>query len=416
MIRLKDFTEFINESRIDEAGSTSPVRSMNGVIILAGKTSSSSVGDKVASEMGVKKNTIYELELPGIGVLANLARKEKYAGDFTKMAADNPKVKLTEKGSAKGDVLIVNDKEIKGGKGSISFLQSEVLEGDKAKPLNIKVANNGFIALVRLGAAMVNAASKVGTKDDSGWHPLSWYTAKNSSLELTLGGNPKDEESRVGSYCASLASTYRPSYNTFKITASAATVLCAAGPKVRVFEDPSEAWVVGIVNKAKPAKSTEEIINICGEYFNDTVNGLRKYEMVRHNMINTNDIDIKPLWEKYIADVKKYTSISPSRKGGGTEPLFDVKLNSEGSKAMNTMLAEIAKLLIPSSLPQGFGSNSEILKTAQEIVLQAFTPAKGSDFTQDVMEVQRKHTYGNVDIPGGVVSKENIKFKEGGII
>jgi hypothetical protein len=405
---VKSFRAFLNESIVNEAAG----EDNKTIVFLSGKASATKLGEEVAKQLGIKKDVIYTVELPSFGTLAFIANKESGpGGNFTLGAEKNNKIKITDTGkkSAGKDVLIINGKEIKDGKGIISFEKDEVL----GKSLTITASNNGFLAMVRLGSAMVQCAAK--SRDLVKPSGLSWFNATNSSLELGLGGNPKDESSREGTFAYAISSSYKPTYNAMKQIISLCIAKSAAPlnqPDELTFPDyKEENWTTGLLKRTKGVTDKEEIYKIAGEYLDKSINALRGFRLKSNDLINDQEIKASDLWLNYASKMNKYAS--KKRVGSGEKSREMVTLTPEGAIEARKLHNELAKRLAPSKLPEQFKASENLLKTAKEIVTYACEFPEKGDYNAPLENCQSKHTFGPAgSLPGSVGSGET-KYKEG---
>jgi len=405
---IKSFKAFINESIINEAAG----EDNKSIVFLSGRASSTRLGEDVAKQLGIKKDVIYTVELPSFGSLAFIANKESGpAGNFTLGAEKNNKIKITDTGkkSVGKDVLIVNGKGIKDGKGTILFEKEEVL----GKSLTITASNNGFLAMVRLGSAMLQCAAK--SKEMVKPSGLSWFNATNSSIELGLGGNPKEESSREGLFTYAITNSYTPTYNVIKHMISICIAKSAAPanqPDELTFLDyKDDSWTAELLKRTKGVTDREEIYKIAGKYLDDSINIARTIRIKTNDLINDQEIKASDLWFDYVSNIKKYTS--KKRVGSGEKAREIVTLTPEGSTEAIKLHNGLAKRLAPSKLPAPFKASENLLKTAKEIVTYACEfPTKGN-YNGPLENCQVKHTFTSGVSPYGSAKSEETKYKEG---
>jgi len=409
MDTIKRFKRFVNESVVNEAAGDEN----KTIVFLSGKASATRLGEEVAKQLGIKRDVIYTLELPSFGSLAYIANKETgAAGNFTKATETNPKIKLTDTGkkSVGKDVLIINGKEIKEGKGTIVFEKSEI----SGKALTITVSNNGFLAMVRLGSAMLQCS--VSSKDLVKPSGLSWYNASNSSIEIGLGGNVKDESSREGTFTYAITSSYKPTYNALKHVISLCIAKCAAPANQSdelTFPDYKEdSWTIRLLKETKGITNKSELSRIAGEYLENSVNMLRSFKAKSKDLINDQEIKTGDLWTKYVSNAAKYTTQKAVRAGSGRSRYIAL-LTSEGDSATTDLHNEIAKRMAPSKLPEVFKASEGLLKTAQEIVTYALEFPTSGDYSVPLEDCQTDHDFGKVASAPGTVKAGEVKYQEG---
>ena len=409
MDTIKRFKRFVNESVVNEAAGDEN----KTIVFLSGKASATRLGEEVAKQLGIKRDAIYTLELPSFGSLAYIANKETgAAGDFTKATEANPKIKLTDTGkkSVGKDVLIINGKEIKEGKGTIVFEKSEI----SGKALTITVSNNGFLAMVRLGSAMLQCS--VSSKDSVKPSGLSWYNATNSSIEIGLGGNVKDESSREGTFTYAITTSYKSTYTALKHVIGLCVAKCAAPanqPDELTFPDYKEdSWTIRLLKETKGVTNKTELSKIAGIFLEDSVNMLRSFKAKSKNLINDQEIKTDDLWTKYVSNAAKYTTKRSISVGGGRSRDM-ILLTSEGDGATTDLHNEIAKRMAPSKLPDAFKASEGLLKTAQEIVTYALEFPTSGDYSKPVEDCQTDHEFGKAASAPGSVNTGEVKYQEG---
>jgi len=416
MKKLLKFSEFLNESLFINEGK-GPQPQKNGVVAFKASTSKTSVTPKLAAELGIEKDAIYQMDMSSIGYLpditggipkgtkganwASLIQTPKYGYTIKKVG------KTTKPGL---DVLTVNGNAVMPGPDGLLIGPSDFKEGGKN---TISAANNGILALTRLSRAMNSALKTSIVKGGR----ISTGLAKDWSIQLSIGGNQQSSESRGYKYFYAVPGTFGPARNTIlnSISVAAVRAYYNKGEKLSItfpdyIKQPQSWWTNKICKATEGKSSREEIVNLEIITLNQIIDLIRNMLLKENYLVNQNPIDISNEWADFTSNIDSYMTKRGDPKAGK----FIMSLTPAGTKAVSDLMKSIANQISDTTMPSDIEMSQSVLDTLISTTASELSMVSNSRINQSINEAQILNTYGPTSNIVALSGSSAVRQGEGG--
>jgi len=419
MKKLLKFSEFLNESLFINEDKEQPIQK-NGVVVYKASASKTAVTPKLATELGIERDAIYQIDLDTISRIDDITRgipKDKKGTNWSNII-EKPKygytIKKVGKTSKPGlDVLTINGNEVKPGPEGMIITSSNFKQGGKN---TITAANNGILALTRLSRAMNDALETSILKKGR----IAVGLAKDWSIQISIGGNPESSESRGYKYFYVIPGSFKATTNTIlqSIAVAAIRAYYNKGEKLSItFPDytkqPKSWWTSKICNATSKTSSREEIVDIEAKVLNEIMDLLRNFLLRDNYLVSQTPIDISKEWKDFTSDIDSYMT----KQANLSEKRFIMSLTPAGVKAFRGLLKTIAEKLSDIKMPTDIKMPQSVLDS---LISSTSSELAGNSIdintyiNNAVKEAQRLNDYGPSSELISITGSSSVKQGEGG--
>jgi hypothetical protein len=416
MNKLLKFSEFLNESLFINEDKGQQVQK-NGVVVFKASASKTTVTPKLATELGIEKDAIYQIDLDTIGrindITAGIPKGEK--GTNWASLIQKPKYGYTIKKVGKTakpglDVLTINGNEVKPGSEGIIITSSNFKEGGKN---TITAANNGVLALTRLSRAMNDALETAILKKSK----ISTGLAKDWSVQISIGGNPESSESRGYKYFYVIPGSFNSTRNTIlrSIAVAAVRLYYNKGEKLSItFPDytkkPQAWWTAKICNATSKAEKREEISDIEIKVLNEIINMIRNFLLRDNYLVSQTPIDISKEWKDFTSKIDSYMTKESNVK----QEKFIMSLTPSGVKAFSDLMKVIAENLSNIKMPNDIKMPQSVLDSLISETKSELLRFNNSDINLSIKDAQTLNDYGPSSQLISITGSSSVNQGEGG--
>jgi hypothetical protein len=416
MKKLLKFSEFLKESLFINEGKGQQIQK-NGVVAYKASTSKTRVTPKLATELGVEKDAIYQIDMNSIGYILDITGgiPEGTKGANWASLIQTPKFGYTIKKVGKTakpglDVLTINGNPVIPGPDGLLISPSDFKEGGKN---TISAANNGILALTRLSRAM-NAALRTSTLKGG---KISTGLSKDWSIQLSIGGNQQSTESRGYKYFYAVPGSFGPARNTIlnSIAVAAVRAYYNKGEKLSItFPDytkqPQSWWTDKICKATEGKSSREEIVNLEITTLNEIIDLIRNMLLKENNLVNQTPIDISNEWKGFTSNIDSYMTKTGDPKAGK----FIMSLTPSGVKAVSDLMKSIANKISDTTMPSDIEMTQSVLATLISTTFSELSMVSNIRINESVKEAQILNKYGPTSSIVALSGSSAVRQAEGG--
>jgi hypothetical protein len=421
MKKLLRFSEFLNESLFINEGREQPIQK-NGVVVYQASTSKTRVTTKLATELGIEKDAIYQIDLDTISRIDDITRgipKDKKGANWSNIIK-TPKYGYTIKKVGKTakpglDVLTINGNPVMPGPDGMIITPSDFKEGGKN---TITAANNGILALTRLSRAMNEVLDTSILKGGR----IAVGLAKDWSIQILIGGDPESSASRGYKYFYVIPGSFKPTTNTILCSIAVAAIRAyyndIDGVNLStIFPDytkqPKSWWTAKICNATSKTKSRKEIIDIEAQVLNEIMDLLRNFLLRDNYLVSQTPIDISKEWKNFTSNIDSYMT----KQANMRERRFVMSLTPAGFKAFLGLLKAIAEKLSDIKMPTDIKMPQSVLDSLISVTsseLAGNSMDINTYIDNAVKDAQRLNDYGPSSELVSITGKSSVNQGEGG--
>jgi len=416
MNKLLNFSEFLKESLfINEGKGPQPQR--NGVVAYKASTSKTVVTPKLATELGVEKDAIYQMDMDSIGRILDITGgipKGTKGANWASLI-QTPKFGYTIKKIGKTtkpglDILTVNGNAVIPGPDGLVIGFRDFKEGGKN---TISAANNGILALTRLSRAMNDVLETSILKGGR----ISTGLAKDWSIQLSIGGNQQSAESRGYKYFYAVPGSFGPARNTIlnSIAVAAVRAYYNKGEKLSItFPDytkqPQSWWTNKICSATSKTISRETIINLEIKVLNEIIDLIRNMLLKENNLVNQTPIDISNEWTDFTSNIDSYMTKTGDQKA----KKFIISLTPPGVKAVSDLMKSIANKISDTTMPSDIEMTQSVLDTLISTTFSELSMVSNIRINESINEAQILNKYGPTSSIVALSGNSAVRQAEGG--
>jgi hypothetical protein len=340
---IKNYTGWLNES-VSEATTTPTAPAVDAVTFVSASSSASNLGAGLATQMGVKVNTLYTIQTKTIGLLAIIFQDNKFGGEGAKSRGIT--IDAGTPVTAGQDILEINGKKITEA-GAIVFTKAEL-----SGPITIKASGNGLLTLMRFGEAL---STMGGTYKN-------WLgNSKDYAVRFAIGGNVAEKDSRGFSFWFAKPGELIANSSSLALVVAMA-LLKASGNENRIAKDDPVfgSWYRGHIAGKLPQETLKSLAQ-------SEAGALQKRMMLSQNP----PADPSAAWT-----IKNpLEMVSVPQEWAKTK----VKLNPNGKAALEPIVDAIAKAVTPTTPPPGFGAESQaVFKSYADMIYSGLITKRSS--------------------------------------
>jgi hypothetical protein len=367
---IKNYTSWINEA-VEATALSTTAPAVDGIAFISASTSASNITDQLASNIGIKKDTVYTLTMQNIASLRFIDTDGSKFGGAQAQTRITINLDSTQKTAKPGDDML----EINGRKlletGTI-FLKKTDLTG----PITITASNNGMLALVRFANSQADMATR-----------FKFYlgNCQNFVLKFTLGNPVAEADARGFSYYWAKPNQLSPISNMIAASISVNLLNTLGLPDHIAQTDPVIGpYFTKFINGKDASTATNEIAN-----------GAAGFVKGNRMLVNNPIPDIGAAWTGLsAADLKTVVTYNESSK--------KFKLLPEGLKRLTAVFTKIAEAIAPTKSPVEFGNDGAAVFAGYTEIIKNGLLSKSSGLNDWFDRVQSVQAWsGSSSSPGG---------------